>query len=182
MIKRIIEGLTVATGKQILGGGAGLFISVAIIGGLFTGHKVAVSKSYNKGADSRQAEVDSLTSSLDKVKGELKTEKTDLATCRLNFRTVNADLSSSKSKLAAQADENKQKLKLQAETFEATQKANRDAMNALAKANEINKVDFSEIFEGMKGLSYVYDPNTETCRVSGGADQLRNAARGKAPR
>lgn len=178
----IIARLTAATGKQILGGGFGLFIVAALVGVLLIGHARAVSKSYDDGAASRQTEVDTLTTERDTARSELSTTKVDLETCRFNNRQAEADLGSAKSKLAAQADEYKEKLRLQAETFDAAQRANRNAMDSLARANENNKVDFSEIFEGMKGLSYVYDPTTDRCVISGGANQLRNAARGKIQR
>ena len=164
-----------ATGKQVVGGGLGILIAVVAVGGLFFGHKRAVSKAYDRGVDSRQEEVNTLTSERDSF-------KIDLDICRNNNVQIQAQLSTAQSKLAAQADETRAKIKLQAETFEAAQRANRSAMDALARTAQQGKVDFKEIFDGLKGLSYAYDADNDRCVIVGGANQLRDAARGKAAR
>jgi len=181
-VSAILAGLGKATGKQILGGGLGFVVAAVVMGGLVFGHKRAVSKSYDKGADSRQEEVDTLTSERDTARAARDGFKIDLDTCRGNNTQLQADLSSAQSKLSAQADEARAKLKLQAETFEAAQRANRDAMDALARTAQQGKVDFKEIFDGLKGLSYAYDADTNRCVIVGGANQLRDAARGKSTR
>jgi len=181
-VSTVLAVLGKATGKQIAGGGLGVVLTGVVAGGLVFGHKRAVSKSFDKGADSRQVEVDTLTRERNTARGERDGFETDLGTCRSNGVQIQADLSSARSKLAAQADEAQAKLKLQAETFEAAQRANRDAMDALARTAQQGKVDFKEIFDGLKGLSYAYDVDTNRCVIVGGANQLRDAARGKATR
>lgn len=181
-VSTILAGLGKATGKQILGGGLGFVVTATVIGGLIFGHKRAIDKAFNRGAESRQEQVDTLTSARDTARGERDGFKADLTTCRGNKAQLQADLSSAQSKLLAQADETKARLKLQAETFETAQRANRDAMDALARTAQQGTLDFKEIFDGLKGLEYAYDESTNRCVIVGGANQLRDAARGKAAR
>lgn len=152
---------------------------IAVVIGLIIYHNVAVGRSYDDGVSSRDTAFAELTDERDTALVDVKTLKQDLGRCRNTKAQAEADVTSLKGKLAAQADEAKAALKLQAETFAATQTATSKALDTLAKNTKAADIDYAGILEQLKGVNYEYDTNTGNCIIRGGGRVLSNAARGK---
>jgi hypothetical protein len=152
---------------------------ITVIIGLIVYHNIAVGNSYNDGVSSRDTAFAELTKKYDDAAADVVTLTEDLSRCRDTKNQAEADVTSLKGKLAAQADEAKAALKLQAETFAATQAATSRALNTLAENTKVADIDYAGILEQLKGVNYDVDENTGRCIIRGGGRVLSNAAKGK---
>lgn len=146
---------------------------------LYFGHRAAVSNAFDEGAESRQVEVDTLTTERDVALKDVETLQEDLGACRTTKLQAEADVDSLNSKLLAQAEENALVMRRQAEQFASTQSATNNAMQTLANNTRATDIDFAAILEQLKDVTYEYDADNDRCVIRGGGRLLRDAARGK---
>lgn len=132
-----------------------------------------------RGYDSRNEEVTALIGSVETLTAANKVFKTNETTFRDKIAQLEADKDSLNSKIGAMETEKLNALKNQKATFEATQAVTNKAMRDLAAIKQPKDIDFAAIFKEMKGLDYVYDTKTDSCRIINGGTLLHNAAKGK---
>jgi len=150
-----------------------------LLGVLIWGYNNRIDAAEERGAKSRDAEVNTLTGERDTALTNVETLTGDLGRCRNTKSQLEADRSSLNSKLLAAADENAEALRLQAEQFASTQSVTGKAMETLARNTKASDIDFAAILEQLKEVRYDVDEDTGRCVIRGGGRILSNAAKGK---
>lgn len=157
-----------------------IFGPIALLAIVVMVYNSKINAAETRGFESRQVEVLELNEKIHLLQDQKLKISNELVTVKKNSDVFSNEVKSLNSKLAAQADEAKLALKVQAKAFASAQKSTNDAMNSLAKNVKSNDVNFIDILEQLKGVSYEYNKENNECIVVGGGRVLRNSARGKA--
>lgn len=157
----------------------GLIAPVAVIGGLWLAHAGAVNAGYERGAMSRDDEVDKLKSSITALEGNLSQCGADKSKLEADVIKAGTEVKSLNSKLVAQGDEHAKALKAQAAIFASANKATQDAMRAMAQSQKGRDEYYAGLNKQLQnGVSYEADKNGGGCVIIGGGRVLRGAAKG----